>query len=78
MPRHGTNDSVVPFSMGEKLFAAAKAPKKFLRAEGGSHHNLTANFFDQYRDAIDELFGLNLAGDRARIVLEPALGSVSR
>ena len=75
---HGTNDSVVPFSMGEKLFAAAKAPKKFLRAEGGSHHNLTANFFDQYRDAIDELFGLNLAGDRARIVLEPALGSVSR
>jgi alpha-beta hydrolase superfamily lysophospholipase len=75
---HGTSDSVVPFSMGEKLFAAAKAPKKFLRAEGGSHHNLTANFFDQYRAAIEDLFGLNLAGDRARVVLEPALGTVSR
>jgi alpha-beta hydrolase superfamily lysophospholipase len=75
---HGTADSIVPFSMGEKLFAAAKSPKKFLRAEGGSHHNLTANFFDQYRQAIEELFGLNLGEDKTRVVLEPALGSISR
>lgn len=55
---HGTRDDIVPFSMGEKLFAAAKSPKRFFRAEGGSHHNLTASFFDEYRQAIVEHFGL--------------------
>ena len=58
---HGTADEIVPFAMGEKLFAAAKAPKRFIRAEGGSHHNLTANFFEDYRRAISELFGINSA-----------------
>ncbi len=56
---HGTNDNIVPFSMGERLFAAAKAPKRFFRAEGGSHHNLTAGFFDGYKQAVYELFKLN-------------------
>ena len=75
---HGTADEIVPVAMGEKLFAAAKAPKKFLRAEGGSHHNLTANFFDQYRDAIVTLFGINLAGSPATASLQPMPGSASR
>ena len=59
---HGTTDEIVPFSMGEELFAAAKAPKRFFRAEGGSHHNLTANFFDEYKNAVYEHFKLNKAG----------------
>ena len=75
---HGTADEIVPVAMGEKLFAAAKAPKKFLRAEGGSHHNLTANFFDQYREAIVELFGINLASHPATASLLPMPGSASR
>ena len=53
---HGTDDSIVPFTMGERLYAAIKAPKRFLRAEGGSHHNLTASYFDDYQKAIYELF----------------------
>jgi fermentation-respiration switch protein FrsA (DUF1100 family) len=38
---HGTRDAVVPFAMGEKLYAAATAPKQFVKVEGGSHHNLS-------------------------------------
>ena len=59
---HGTDDNIVPFAMSERLYAAAKAPKRLLRAEGGSHHNLTANFFDEYQRALSEHFGLNLSG----------------
>ncbi len=55
---HGTSDDIVPFHMGEKLFAAATARKGFVRAEGGSHHNLTANFYDAYSRAVKEHFAL--------------------
>lgn len=55
---HGTADNIVPFSMGERLYAAAKAPKRLLRAEGGSHHNLAAAYFDDYQRAVSEHFGL--------------------
>ena len=37
---HGTDDAVVPFALGEKLFAMANEPKRFLRFEGGGHNNL--------------------------------------
>jgi hypothetical protein len=57
---HGTSDDVVPFAMGERLFAAAKAPKRFLRLEGGNHHNLTANFFAEYQRTVAEHFHLPL------------------
>lgn len=56
---HGTADQIVPFALGERLFAAVKAPKRFFRAEGGSHHNLTASYFDDYRKAVFELFKLS-------------------
>ena len=35
---HGDRDEVVPFVLGEQLFAAAKEPKRFFRA-AGAHHN---------------------------------------
>jgi uncharacterized protein len=57
---HGTNDDIVPFSMSERLFAAAKSSKRFFRAEGGNHHNLTANYFDEYSRAVKEHFGLTV------------------
>jgi fermentation-respiration switch protein FrsA (DUF1100 family) len=39
---HGTADSLVPFSQGERLFAAATAPKKrFHRMEGFDHNDGT-------------------------------------
>jgi len=33
---------MVPFSMGERLFNAAKEPKYFFRVEGGGHNNTYA------------------------------------
>jgi fermentation-respiration switch protein FrsA (DUF1100 family) len=36
---HGKNDEIVPFWMGEKLFALAKEKKKFLAIEGAGHNN---------------------------------------
>jgi len=34
---HGTADTVVPYDQGERLFAAAAEPKRFLRFEGEGH-----------------------------------------
>ena len=56
---HGTNDAIVPFHMGERLFQAAKGPKRFIKVDGGSHHNLSWAAFDEYRRALKELFGLD-------------------
>ncbi len=53
---HGTGDRIVPFEMGERLFRAATGPKRFIRVEGGSHHNLSSVANDQYREALRELF----------------------
>lgn len=55
---HGTEDTIVPFAMSEKLYAAATSRKHFFRAEGGSHHNLTSRFYDHYASAVLEHFQL--------------------
>jgi alpha-beta hydrolase superfamily lysophospholipase len=52
---HGTRDSVVPYPMSERLFAAANEPKRFVRVEGAGHHNLSGAGFAQYRSALDAL-----------------------
>jgi uncharacterized protein len=57
---HGTNDNIVPYEMSERLYAAAKAPKRLFKAEGGSHHNLTSRFFAEYATAVREHFQLSL------------------
>ncbi len=57
---HGTRDSIVPFEMGEELYAAAPEPKRFIRVEGAGHHNAGAAGFDQYRQVLPELFKLRL------------------
>jgi alpha-beta hydrolase superfamily lysophospholipase len=55
---HGTRDSIVPFQMGERLYAAANAPKRFIKVEGAGHHNLSGVAFEQYRQALSDLFKL--------------------
>jgi fermentation-respiration switch protein FrsA (DUF1100 family) len=37
---HGTNDPVIPISLGERLFALAHEPKRFVAFPGGGHENL--------------------------------------
>ena len=54
---HGTNDAIVPATMGKRLFEATKAPKKLVMVEGGTHHNLTSMAYDSVKSAVDELFG---------------------
>ena len=36
---HGTKDNIVPYAMGEKLFAASTAPKFFFPLEGAGHND---------------------------------------
>ena len=55
---HGTDDSIVPFHMGEQLFEAVHAPKLFVKVEGAGHHNLSGAGFGQYQRALHALFGL--------------------
>jgi fermentation-respiration switch protein FrsA (DUF1100 family) len=37
---HGDNDNAIPLLFGERLFALAHEPKKFVRLAGGGHDNL--------------------------------------
>jgi fermentation-respiration switch protein FrsA (DUF1100 family) len=42
---HGTADTLIPFSQGERLFAAANEPKRFLPRPGDGHWHPTENMF---------------------------------
>ncbi|MBC29912.1 MAG: alpha/beta hydrolase [Muricauda sp.] len=49
---HGTDDGVVPFASGKKLFNAVPSEEKtFFKIEGGDHNNLIA--FSDYHRGID-------------------------
>ncbi|RKE92005.1 alpha/beta hydrolase [Ichthyenterobacterium magnum] len=51
---HGTDDAVVPYSSGEKLFnTIPKAQVEFITIDGGSHNNLNA--YDAYHETINEI-----------------------
>jgi fermentation-respiration switch protein FrsA (DUF1100 family) len=51
---HGTDDAIVPFKSGEKLYTSISNTKvQFIRIESGSHHNLID--FDAYHTTIDKL-----------------------
>jgi uncharacterized protein len=51
---HGTLDTTVPIVLGQKLFAAANAPKQWLAVEGGAHSNLNLVGSVQYQKALLE------------------------
>jgi fermentation-respiration switch protein FrsA (DUF1100 family) len=36
---HGDQDEIVPFELGERLFAAAAEPKRFVRVAGADHND---------------------------------------
>ena len=59
---HGTADSIVPTHMSQELYDAARAPKKLIIVQGGTHHNLSSVAFEDYRSAIGELFGVGVNG----------------
>jgi fermentation-respiration switch protein FrsA (DUF1100 family) len=45
---HGTNDQVIPYSMGRKVFDRANVDKKFITINGGGHNNLHETYAQQY------------------------------
>jgi alpha-beta hydrolase superfamily lysophospholipase len=57
---HGAADRFVPSRFSQQLYDAAKAPKTLLLVEGGSHNNSMRAGADQYRQALDQLFGLRI------------------
>ena len=60
---HGTEDEVIPFWHGEKLYEAATEPKFSLWIEGAGHNDLTDVDGDAYRKALRDFEELLLAGD---------------
>lgn len=52
---HGTDDRVVPFSMGQRLFELASQPKQFHAVPGADHNDVAWVGGVRYFAAIDEL-----------------------
>ena len=53
---HSVNDEIVPYRMGEELFAAAAPPKTFLKLTGG-HNTVFIDSRDVYREGIGKFVG---------------------
>ncbi len=52
---HGTTDSMIPFSLGERLFQAANEPKRFFALEGIDHNDpLPPELFISLRQFLEE------------------------
>ena len=55
---HGDADTIIPFALAERLFAAANEPKQFVVIPGGDHNDpLSPRFFqalDQFLDRLPE------------------------
>lgn len=58
---HGKADPLIPVALGQQLFEAAQEPKRLILVEGATHHNTQTKAMEQYRLALQELFGLSLA-----------------
>jgi fermentation-respiration switch protein FrsA (DUF1100 family) len=60
---HGTDDHLVPFGLGEQLFAAANPPKSFLPVAGARHGDcLTPAFFPALRAFLADVEGRGRPG----------------
>ncbi|MCP4682043.1 MAG: alpha/beta hydrolase [Desulfobacterales bacterium] len=45
---HGTQDNLVPFEMGKKIYNKAKIKKQFVKIEGANHNNLSTKYKKSY------------------------------
>jgi len=51
---HGTDDNVINYALGFRLYESFRGKKKFIRIEGGDHNHLQTKFSRQYWGAIRE------------------------
>ncbi len=56
---HGTEDDVVPFSLGQKLFEAHPGPKEFFAVSGAHHNDLIGVAGAKYYDCVAEFIFKN-------------------
>ncbi len=49
---HGQMDNVIPYSMSERLHAAARQPKSLLLVPGAGHSSIAVVAWDRYRAAV--------------------------
>jgi uncharacterized protein len=61
---HGALDTMVAPDLGRALYERAKQPKRFVLIDGGLHHTLTATNQPPYRNAVLELFNMDVATTR--------------
>jgi hypothetical protein len=52
---HGERDGVIPIAFGERLFAAAPEPKRFVRLPGSHEENLEMGGLGSVRAFLDEV-----------------------
>lgn len=55
---HGSDDHFIHPELGHALFERAASPKRFVLVQGGTHHDTHALGRAQYREALQDLFGL--------------------
>jgi uncharacterized protein len=65
---HGTDDHIIPFALGERLYAAAPEPKRLVRIDGGNH---TRNLEQGGMEAVNDL----LAAVEARLADQSVNGA---
>lgn len=58
---HGTDDAVIPYHHGKRLFELAGEPKQFWRLEGGEHTSAFMDPASSYRQGLIEFFNKALA-----------------
>jgi hypothetical protein len=49
---HGTDDSVIPYRMGERLYEGLRGPKRFHAIPGGDHNDLSPRDGEAYWTAV--------------------------
>lgn len=55
---HGADDTMIAPRLGRALYELARQPKRFVLVQGAAHENTDVLGHAQYRDALQELFGL--------------------
>jgi alpha-beta hydrolase superfamily lysophospholipase len=61
---HGTGDVVVPHTMGDALFAAAREPKRLVKFDGASHSGIAWASAEKYRQVVTD-FVRQVSGSQA-------------
>ena len=53
---HGDRDNVIPFDLGQQVFAAAPEPKQFWEIRGAGHNDLAATAGPAYRERLEAFY----------------------